>query len=50
MTVENRRTSFFALTGDHLGDAQDPRWAYRRLYLELAELLPAISLDNEHDL
>lgn len=40
----------FALTGDYLGDARDPRWAYRRLYYELASaMLPAISSDSDYD-
>ncbi len=32
------------VTGDHLGDADDPRWAYRRFYVEVAQCL-----DNPHN-
>jgi hypothetical protein len=38
------------LTGDHLGDAHDPRWAYRRIYYEFAgTMLPGASPDQDYD-
>lgn len=44
------RDEIFALTGDYLGGARDPRWAYRRLYLELAKFFPSEnSLGQEFD-
>lgn len=40
----------YALTGDHLGDARDLRWAYRRLYLKLAQAFaPVIASDQDYD-
>lgn len=41
----------YALTGDYLGDARDPRWAYRRCYLELANAFtPDLSPDKNPDI